>query len=183
MDLAVSMPIMLMLIAGGSRAAGSDDRILAHRCRWGPSTPSDEDAAQEEHLAEVAQRQAVAQAPQHHEGDDVGRVLRPVEHPGAALVELLGAGAAAEPAVALGGALRPLRHRRGAAAHAVHPQVLGRLQVARTLPTIGLARQPKCSWRECVTLFTEELPWLTGKDRDLVMGEAVCDWLDWHPGN
>src|SRR5215218_4215013 len=31
---------MLMLIPDGSRAACSDDRILAHRCRWGSSTPS-----------------------------------------------------------------------------------------------------------------------------------------------
>jgi hypothetical protein len=30
-----------------------------------------------------------------------------------------------------------------------------------------------------VTLFTEELPWLTGGDRELVMGRAVCDWLGW----
>ena len=30
-----------------------------------------------------------------------------------------------------------------------------------------------------VTLFTEELPWLKGRDLDLVMGEAACDWLGW----
>src|SRR4051812_11567863 len=35
---AVSMPIMLMLIAGGSLAADLDNRILAHRCRGGSST-------------------------------------------------------------------------------------------------------------------------------------------------
>jgi hypothetical protein len=28
-------------------------------------------------------------------------------------------------------------------------------------------------------MFTEELPWLTGRDRDLVMGRALCAWLDW----
>jgi hypothetical protein len=28
-------------------------------------------------------------------------------------------------------------------------------------------------------LFTEELPWLQGADRDLVMGRALCDWLGW----
>src|SRR3954466_5358363 len=39
-DLAVSMPIMLMLIAGGSPDPGPDDRTLAHRCRRGPSTPA-----------------------------------------------------------------------------------------------------------------------------------------------
>jgi predicted TIM-barrel fold metal-dependent hydrolase len=35
------------------------------------------------------------------------------------------------------------------------------------------------SWRECLTHFTEELPWLTGRDRDLVLGEALCNWLRW----
>jgi len=30
-----------------------------------------------------------------------------------------------------------------------------------------------------VTLFTEELPWLKVRDLDLVMGEAVCNWLGW----
>ena len=37
----------------------------------------------------------------------------------------------------------------------------------------------KCSYRECVTLFTEEQPWLQGEDLEWVMGRAVCDWLDW----
>jgi hypothetical protein len=41
-----------------------------------------------------------------------------------------------------------------------------------------ITRMP-CSWRECVTLFTEELPWLKGRDLELVMGRAVCDWLRW----
>ena len=36
-----------------------------------------------------------------------------------------------------------------------------------------------CSWRQCVTLFTEELPWLSGADRDVVMGRGLCDWLAW----
>ena len=36
-----------------------------------------------------------------------------------------------------------------------------------------------CSWRQCVTMFTEELPWLAGPDRQLVMGEALCAWWGW----
>jgi predicted TIM-barrel fold metal-dependent hydrolase len=36
-----------------------------------------------------------------------------------------------------------------------------------------------CTWRQCVTLFTEELPWLKGADLELVMGQAVCDWIRW----
>jgi hypothetical protein len=41
-----------------------------------------------------------------------------------------------------------------------------------------ITRMP-CSWRQCVTLFTEELSWLKGRDLELVMGRAVCDWLGW----
>jgi len=41
-----------------------------------------------------------------------------------------------------------------------------------------ITRMP-CSWHQCVTLFTEELPWLKGEDLELVMGRGVCDWLGW----
>jgi predicted TIM-barrel fold metal-dependent hydrolase len=36
-----------------------------------------------------------------------------------------------------------------------------------------------CTYRQAVTLFTEELSWLSPRDKELVMGRAVCDWLDW----
>jgi len=36
-----------------------------------------------------------------------------------------------------------------------------------------------CSWRQCVTMFTDELPWLSAKDKELIMGRALCAWLDW----
>ena len=36
-----------------------------------------------------------------------------------------------------------------------------------------------CSWRQCVTHFTEELPWLSESDKELIMGGALCDWLGW----
>ena len=32
-----------------------------------------------------------------------------------------------------------------------------------------------CSWGECVTLFTEELPWLTPQDKELIMGRALVN--------
>src|SRR2546421_4909864 len=35
-----------------------------------------------------------------------------------------------------------------------------------------ITRMP-VSWRQCVTLFTEELPWLKGEDLELVMGRGV----------
>jgi len=44
-----------------------------------------------------------------------------------------------------------------------------------------ITRMP-CSYRQCVTMFTDELPWLQGHAKELVMGRAFCDWLGWkHP--
>ena len=37
-----------------------------------------------------------------------------------------------------------------------------------------------CSWRECVTMFTEELPWLSDQHKPLVMGQALCAWWGWN---
>ena len=36
-----------------------------------------------------------------------------------------------------------------------------------------------CTYRQAVTLFTEELPWLRGDDLGWVMGRALCEWLGW----
>jgi L-fuconolactonase len=36
-----------------------------------------------------------------------------------------------------------------------------------------------CSYRQCVTLFTEELSFLSPRDKELIMGEAMCRWLNW----
>lgn len=41
-----------------------------------------------------------------------------------------------------------------------------------------LSRLP-CTYRQGVTLFTEELPWLKGQDLEYVMGRGVCEWLGW----
>ncbi len=41
-----------------------------------------------------------------------------------------------------------------------------------------ITRMP-CSYRQCVTFFTEELPWLKGKDLEAVMGRGVCEWIGW----
>jgi L-fuconolactonase len=40
-----------------------------------------------------------------------------------------------------------------------------------------------CSYRQAVTLFTEELPWLSGQDLEWVMGRALCEWIKWRPAN
>jgi len=40
-----------------------------------------------------------------------------------------------------------------------------------------------CTWRRAVTFFTEELSWLSESDKELIMGRALCTWLDWQlPG-
>jgi hypothetical protein len=48
----------------------------------------------------------------------------------------------------------------------------------RTFWGTDLSRLP-CTYRQGVTLFTEELPWLKGQDLEYVMGRGVCEWLDW----
>ncbi len=41
-----------------------------------------------------------------------------------------------------------------------------------------ITRMP-CSYRQCVTMFTEELSWLKGRDLERLMGGAFVDWLGW----
>lgn len=41
-----------------------------------------------------------------------------------------------------------------------------------------ITRMP-CTWRQCVTMYTEEMPWLKGSDLELVMGRALCDFIGW----
>src|SRR3954453_9047840 len=53
-------------------------------------------------------------------GDDIGRILGPVQQGAGALVELLATGAAAVPAIALGGVLGSLRHSLRSALQAPH---------------------------------------------------------------
>ena len=41
-----------------------------------------------------------------------------------------------------------------------------------------LSRSP-IPYRQHVTMFTEEIPWLTSEDKEWIMGRGVCDWLGW----
>lgn len=41
-----------------------------------------------------------------------------------------------------------------------------------------ITRMP-CPYRQCVTMFTQEMSWLQGRDLELVMGRALCDWIGW----
>jgi L-fuconolactonase len=35
------------------------------------------------------------------------------------------------------------------------------------------------TYGQCISLFTEELPFLSARDKELIMGRAMCEWLDW----
>jgi len=41
-----------------------------------------------------------------------------------------------------------------------------------------LSRLP-CSYRQAVTLFTEELGFLSNDDQGWIMGRGLADWLGW----
>jgi predicted TIM-barrel fold metal-dependent hydrolase len=63
----------------------------------------------------------------------------------------------------------------------VHPQirrVFDAFGPRRTFWGTDLSRLP-CTYRQGVTMFTEELAWLKGEDLAWVMGRGVCEWLGW----
>lgn len=41
-----------------------------------------------------------------------------------------------------------------------------------------LSRLP-CSYRQSVTMFTEEMAWLHGDDLEWIMGRGLCQWIGW----
>lgn len=36
-----------------------------------------------------------------------------------------------------------------------------------------------CSYRQAITMMTEEIEWLTDDDKEWIMGRGVCEWLGW----
>jgi predicted TIM-barrel fold metal-dependent hydrolase len=63
----------------------------------------------------------------------------------------------------------------------VHPyveRVFDSFGPKRTFWGTDFSRLP-CSYRQGVTMFTEEMPWLKGQDLEDVMGRGVCEWLGW----
>ena len=63
----------------------------------------------------------------------------------------------------------------------VHPhirRVFDAFGPQRTFWGTDWSRLP-CSYRQGVTMFTEEMSWLKGQDLEWVMGRGVCDWLGW----
>jgi len=41
-----------------------------------------------------------------------------------------------------------------------------------------ISRSP-ISYRQHVTMWMEEIPWLTTEDKEWIMGRGVCEWLGW----
>ena len=38
-----------------------------------------------------------------------------------------------------------------------------------------------CTYRQSITMFTEEMPWLNAEDIEWIMGRGLCAWLGWQP--
>ena len=36
-----------------------------------------------------------------------------------------------------------------------------------------------CTYRQAITMFTEEVPWFTSEDKVWIMGRGLCEWLGW----
>jgi predicted TIM-barrel fold metal-dependent hydrolase len=88
---------------------------------------------------------------------------------------------AKHPNVALKATGAPAYSREAYPYRDIHP-VLQRLYEAfgpqRYFWGTDITRMP-CTYAECISMFTEDLPWLTGNDLELVMGRALCEWLGW----
>ena len=37
----------------------------------------------------------------------------------------------------------------------------------------------KCSYRQAITMFTEDISWFTAEDKEWIMGRGLCEWLGW----
>ena len=74
-----------------------------------------------------------------------------------------------------------LRRRQDLSLPSVHPhirRVFDAFGPKRTFWGTDWSRLP-CSYRQGVTMFTEEMPWLKGEDLEWVMGRGVCEWIGW----
>lgn len=63
----------------------------------------------------------------------------------------------------------------------LHPYIeraVGAFGPERVFWGTDLSRLP-CTYREAVTMFTDEMPWLGAPEKDEIMGRALCRWLGW----
>ena len=62
--------------------------------------------------------------------------------------------------------------------HSYLKQIVDAFGPQRCFWGTDITRMP-ISYKQCVTMFTEEMPWLKGRDLELVMGAAFVEWLGW----
>jgi len=62
--------------------------------------------------------------------------------------------------------------------HKYLQQIIETFGPERSFWGTDITRMP-CTYKQCVTMFTEEMPWLKGRDKDQVMGAAFVNWLGW----
>jgi predicted TIM-barrel fold metal-dependent hydrolase len=68
------------------------------------------------------------------------------------------------------------------AVHAHLKKIVDAFGAKRVFWGTDMTKLPRGTYRQAVTMFTEELPWLGREDQEWVMGRGVCEWLGWaHP--
>jgi predicted TIM-barrel fold metal-dependent hydrolase len=88
---------------------------------------------------------------------------------------------ARRPNIAVKASTMPLYTKDSYPFRRIHPwikQVFDAFGPKRTFWGSDLSRL-HCPYRECVTMFTEEMPWLKGADLEWVMGRGLGEWIGW----
>ena len=67
----------------------------------------------------------------------------------------------------------------------LHPhlrRIIGAFTSRRVFWGTDMTKLPRGTYRQAVTMWTEEMPWLSEDDKSWIMGRGVCEWLAWaHP--
>lgn len=65
----------------------------------------------------------------------------------------------------------------------LHPfvrRVFDKFGPRRTFWGSDMSRSP-CTYRQGITMFTEEMPWFSADDLEWIMSRGLSQWLDWKP--
>jgi predicted TIM-barrel fold metal-dependent hydrolase len=130
-------------------------------------------------LGKIAERHPGLKLHIDHIGRGGGRADRKDDAAYADLADMLALAKLPNVAVKLSGApstsSAPYPYRN---IHGYLQQIVETFGADRCFWGTDITRMP-ISYRQCVTMFTEEMPWLKGRDLERVMGGAVVDWLGW----
>jgi len=130
-------------------------------------------------LGKIAERHPGLKLHIDHIGRGGGRSGKKDEAGYADLPEMLALARLPNVGVKLSGApstsSQPYPHRN---IHGYLRQIVEAFGPDRCFWGTDITRMP-CSYRQCVTMFTEEPDWLKARDLERVMGAAFVDWLGW----